>query len=1316
MGFGLHMLGSRLLGKIFQWIWWITGSAAILTVLLCAIFLNVARLATPWLNRHPQRVQQQIESVWPGTVKFKTMHWSWSWFSPQVVLSDVTVASKAQDNSVPESLHINNLSLSLNLVQTLIHWHLHLNAVNASGASIIVRQQRDGYLVNGYFIPKHNSDKPITIHTILQAFSAIKVGQIQLSQIHTALYLLQHDPIHIQLQNVFVIHQHADYQLHGLLSVSPDHVKSLQFWMRANDSSHTSYATLQINNAHIHKLQQWAFVLPLLKRLNVHWQSLFHSDAHLNGTIWLKLYHDQITKMQSQFMLNQIQLTAQKNQQAAYLGSFSTHMAFVRSHLHWSFVMKDSQGVNNNKIYSLGDIMVSYQGGSIAKRQWSIAANHLNLAMFSQPVWIRFLSGFPKLKPWAALRPHGYIDFLKLQLGNYALHQWSKVHFQIQAVFDNASWHAVKHFPGVENLQGTIIGDDRKGKVDLSQNLGEIYIKGVFQYPWILKQSKLNADWLYQNDNKKWQINMHQLNIDDGHLKMQTTGVLNGQGKHAPVGNLHGSFSLNNTAFLEHYLPLIKLKPKIFAWLSKSFLSGYIDNGVLTLRGPLNKFPFMHQEGHLLVTGALHKMKFQYDPQWPVINNFNGLLTFKNDRMEISQASASMPFIQINNIQADIPHLKTADLDMHGDLSGDLSGIDQFFVNTPLPVGQVFQTLKGYGDFIGALHLNLPIKHLSDQSKIEGDVQMQDATWNAPAWSAKLTHAKGSVQFTQSGVTTNNLTGMLFNAPTLISMKPVLEKGLNNPVQKINLSGTYSVPLLVNTYLPVMNPFVKGSTPVAMNVSVFNPKDNKDTIVNMRSNLKGVSVLQFPDGLSKSPDEKRSYSLTMHVAPKKIVIDSLYGKNMRSESVLVAKKNQFQVRSSHIMIGDVSVPSYMNTGLAVAVKAQQSDLDTWYALYEKYIVDNNTSMKNPLLLNYVSAQIAKGSLFNQNLTNIHAEVKRSKDEWDWRVASSRVNGEGNLPTDSKSTKPWEINLKYAHFRAFKFPHGQSKQSSWTYSDIPSMKTAIEEFSYLKYNLHHLQFSLTHPKDDAFFINNIHIGDQALNVIANMRGLDLKSKNPYWHIDGKVEGNNFGSGLAELGLPVHLKNTIGTINVNAYVHNAWPVAAWKKIENKITANVSIALENGSIIGLSPSVKNTLGALKLLNTLSIQALPEKLSGKYSMGTLYFNNIKGSATLKLMHWQVPNVTLKSSELSAVGSGYGQLDKQSVKFWIKVQPHLTGSVPVLAAFAGGPVVGIASWFVNKLFVSPVISNAAAKSFYISGHWPNIKVRTLHAKAVNTN
>ena len=66
---------------------------------------------------------------------------------------------------------------------------------------------------------------------------------------------------------------------------------------------------------------------------------------------------------------------------------------------------------------------------------------------------------------------------------------------------------------------------------------------------------------------------------------------------------------------------------------------------------------------------------------------------------------------------------------------------------------------------------------------------------------------------------------------------------------------------------------------------------------------------------------------------------------------------------------------------------------------------------------------APGSLKKLYMFKVE-RVKKSDDEWDWRIASSRVNGNGHLPIHDES-KPWDIDLKNANLRDIEIPKSLS---------------------------------------------------------------------------------------------------------------------------------------------------------------------------------------------------------------------------------------------------------------------------------------------------
>ena len=462
------------LSKIFQWFWWISGSIVIVMLLIFALLLNVARIATPWLNKHPEKVQKQIDSVWPGHIQFNKIHWSWSWFSPQVVLQNVQVQSENKMNDEPESLSVNQMKFSLNLWESLLHWHLHLNAINAENTNIIIRQLRNGYLVNGFFVPKEHSSKPFSLDTILNYFNKVKVTNIDLKNLGIQLYLLNHAPIHIQIPDIVIAHNHPVYRLHGQLSVSPDHIKNLQFWVRENQYTHIIDSCIHADGLNVSNIKQWTSLLPLLKRLKTKWQPILHFHALINGTGWLHVKNNIVDHGQAQIVADDMAIQNKTPVKSLSIGNVSANLAFVRSHLQWQFSADNLLASKADNIYNLGNFQLTYHGGAALQRSWDFTGNQINLKVLSQPIWTKLFAHEQVAMKYLKLQPSGTLPFVHLHLSGltHQQHADHPVNFTIKTILNDVSWHAVGKIPGVSNLNGYIVGDKNKGKLKLFQGLG----------------------------------------------------------------------------------------------------------------------------------------------------------------------------------------------------------------------------------------------------------------------------------------------------------------------------------------------------------------------------------------------------------------------------------------------------------------------------------------------------------------------------------------------------------------------------------------------------------------------------------------------------------------------------------------------------------------------------------------------------------------------------------------------------------------------------------------------------------------------------
>ena len=97
--------------------------------------------------------------------------------------------------------------------------------------------------------------------------------------------------------------------------------------------------------------------------------------------------------------------------------------------------------------------------------------------------------------------------------------------------------------------------------------------------------------------------------------------------------------------------------------------------------------------------------------------------------------------------------------------------------------------------------------------------------------------------------------------------------------------------------------------------------------------------------------------------------------------------------------------------------------------------------------------------------------------------------------------------------------------------------------------------------------------------------------------------------------------------------------------------------------------------------------------------FDDIHGDFQLNQGIAVTKNTVLEGPIARIALAGNINLVNQTYDLQVQVTPHLTSSLPLIAAIAGGPVVGAAAWVANKL-INPVINKITTDHYHITGPW----------------
>ncbi len=211
-----------------------------------------------------------------------------------------------------------------------------------------------------------------------------------------------------------------------------------------------------------------------------------------------------------------------------------------------------------------------------------------------------------------------------------------------------------------------------------------------------------------------------------------------------------------------------------------------------------------------------------------------------------------------------------------------------------------------------------------------------------------------------------------------------------------------------------------------------------------------------------------------------------------------------------------------------------------------------------------------------------------------------------------------------------------------------------------------------------------------------------------HIQGKVQTQHVDSVLAAWGdAPVNYTLSNGTLQFQF----AWAGAPWAVNLKTVSGTANLVLGKGQVLHLDKETSAKVGWGRMLNILSLQSIPRRLSLDFSdvfAKGYSFDSLKGNFTLQNGSAFTQDAHL-GSEVAHINI-YGRFGLAAHDYDLRmdVTPHVTSSLPVVAALAlSNPLIGVATWMVGKM-VNPAVSKMTTYHYAITGGWDNPQWRKV--------
>ncbi len=399
---------------------------------------------------------------------------------------------------------------------------------------------------------------------------------------------------------------------------------------------------------------------------------------------------------------------------------------------------------------------------------------------------------------------------------------------------------------------------------------------------------------------------------------------------------------------------------------------------------------------------------------------------------------------------------------------------------------------------------------------------------------------------------------------------------------------------------------------------------------------------------------------------------------------------------SDIRFGGDPHPATLAPGITVGGSMAYLDADQWLAMLGSDKHDNGA-------INLNSARVKIGALdiFNKRINNLQVDAKLENNAWKASVSSREITGDLTWQPQGGG----HIIAKLDNLIAPDAAPGKADDDAETEpakeQKYPSITLTASQFEARGIKLGKLELRATQQGRN-WNIEALRLENP--DFTANMSGAWSSwrhNANTLLNVDMTIA--DIGKTLDRFGYPGTVKSGTGNINGNI----SWPDGPQAFSPATLSGDLTLKAEKGQFLKIQSGVG------KLLGIISLQNLPRRLlfdfRDVFSSG-FSFDKISSNIYITQGLMRSENFVMEGASARVNMNGETDLAKETQHLHIKVTPAVSDSIS-LAAFAGGPAVGLAALLAQKILQDP-LNKIAAYDYDIVGTWDDPQEVKSSAKA----
>lgn len=861
--------------------------------------------------------------------------------------------------------------------------------------------------------------------------------------------------------------------------------------------------------------------------------------------------------------------------------------------------------------------------------------------------------------------------------------EWMPQHYAVAARVHQVAIRSWQGAPGIKGLAGRLSLDENGGRFDVDgQN---IVLTGADLRAPVALQLAGPLQWRYLD--RGLQLTSAGLDFGNGDFKARLRGhVMLAKNASSPYLNLRLNYKDIELSRIHSYLPASRLHPKLLGWLERAFGKGRVPRGELRVQGLIDDFPFDDGQGVFEARFYVADASLNYAPRWPRVEGLRGEVLFRNRALRIAAVAGKIHGVDIHPVKAQIADLRQAVLIIQAQAQGAGERFSDFLRNGPLAkhMGAYAKDLRVTGVNTLDLDMRIPLRALAEL-QVQGAVGFAQGDLALPTWGVQLKEVEGVVEFTRSTLTAQGLDLLWQDQP--VRMDISTHQGDHDRREtRFKVYGRIGVAAF-GEHAARLQPYLDGKA--RWELLVRAPASGPLSL-DMASDLRGLAV-KLPGLLAKAGGETRSFNAHISLDQRQRRLSGWfdYGASLQAtlEWAGFSPKPTFDVGEQGSARGEAQLPR--RTGLKVTAHLPRFALPTAQA-------ESNTAgaWRWPPWLQAAEVRVDELLLGQQRFPHVELRLNPRDDGIAIKVAGETVAGRVHIPVPVTPQTPIAIRLQ--HLMLNRDQAGLAEivsQQSLRLAAIPPFWMSVRDLMLNAKPLGQLRLAVV-PQEQGVRLTQFDLRSDVHRISATGNWLQPEcgyGDRPLSRLQMELTSTNFGETLDAFGYENSLRAGEGRVNLAVHWRAPFPQATLAALDG----HLQLHIVKGSLVELEP------GLGRLVGLLNISSLARRLQLDFSdlfVQGLSFDLIKGHVQFRKGHaYTSVAIEAPSAQMHIAGRiGFQERDYHQT---VTVVPQVSSPLAIAGTLAGGPAVGAAVFFAERL-LKPEINQIARYQYSITGPW----------------